>query len=812
MSAAIDFLKVLTPNGPWWVCSIVPDGDLAGAGFAPSQAAELEQRIAARNAAGQNLYYQVNHVGVPPKNGKATKDNITAVRALFVDCDPRPKEDWNEERKRMLARLSSFVPAPSIIVSSGRGYQGIWILAEPVGLGAPPRGGEPPSPERDAKIADVESRLRWLANELEGDLAVAQIAALLRLPGLSAWPNKKKRSQGFTDPLPTEVAVADNGRRYSLADFKTAAGPAVKRALPGVDLPSQLRAIDVLMLDQWDPSGRLKLLAMHGHRVCEPPLNVEAPKLGDNSRSAWLFDFVCNAVRLKVPAEVIAGVMLDCNNGIAESVVEKRNPRRYATQQLGRAVAAVNAGSGRHELTDIGNGKRFVQAADGLFRFCFGTGVWFTYDDGRWRADDGGAVQALCKEVALKIKDEATSDADSAKHVLRWAALSQGRDRLNAMAWTARDEVAVDVDDLDADQWLLNCGNGTVDLRTGALRRHDPGDLLTKQAAVEIVPGAGCPMFLQFVDEVMQGDAEMVAYLRRVIGYSLTGDTREHAFFVLYGGGANGKSTLLKIVTTMLGDYAHTAQMAAFVKSHQSDNGPNEALASMRGARAVLASEIRNGAALDEQLVKNMTGGDKLRARFLHQNSFEFLPTFKVWLLVNHLPRITGTDHGIWRRVRVVPFLRKFAEAEQDKTLADRIIATELPGVLNWAISGCLEWQRDGLGTAKVIESATAVYRRKSDLVQQWMEDTCDTGPNWNVPVAWARANFLDWCAKNGERQLGKNEFASALFSHGFSSKNVKVDGVARRCYLGFKLKDMPAAQAVAQEVADEGGQYEAPF
>ena len=281
-------------------------------------------------------------------------------------------------------------------------------------------------------------------------------------------------------------------------------------------------------------------------------------------------------------------------------------------------------------------------------------------------------------------------------------------------------------DALDTDPWLLNVENGTLDLRTGQLHRHRPDDLITKVAPVHYDPEAVCPTWDMFLKRIMAGDEALVHYLQKIFGYSLTGVAREQCIFLAYGGGANGKSTAITAVTSVIGAYAqHTPTETLLVK--RNDGIPND-VARLHGARLVTAAEAECHRRLAEALVKQLTGGDKIAARFLHGEWFEFTPGFKVVLAVNHKPAIQGTDHAIWRRIRLIPFTVTIPAKEQNKTLSEKLHAGNA-GILRWAVDGCLAWQQDGLDPPSAVSEATAAYRDEMDTVGAFSRNAASVIP-----------------------------------------------------------------------------------
>jgi putative DNA primase/helicase len=274
--------------------------------------------------------------------------------------------------------------------------------------------------------------------------------------------------------------------------------------------------------------------------------------------------------------------------------------------------------------------------------------------------------------------------------------------------------VAITHNALEVDPWRLTVMNGTLDLRTGEMGEHRREDLYTRFVPVEYDPVAECREWLVFLNRVLNGNEELIAFLQRAMGYSLTGSTGEQCLFFLHGSGANGKSTFLEILRALLGDYAVQADFATFLENR--NDGPRNDIARLFGARVVTSSEVGEGKKVNESLVKSLTGTDRVAARFLYAEAFEFLPTFKLWLAANHKPVIRGTDTAIWRRIRLVPFTVEIPEGERDPELPNRLRA-ELPGILAWAVQGCLLWLESGLGVPDQVRAATDAYRRESDIL-----------------------------------------------------------------------------------------------
>jgi putative DNA primase/helicase len=329
-------------------------------------------------------------------------------------------------------------------------------------------------------------------------------------------------------------------------------------------------------------------------------------------------------------------------------------------------------------------------------------------------------------------------------------------------------DIPINPDQLDAHAYLLNVSNGTLDLKQGELRGHLREDHLTKRLEVIYNQTARCPRWEAFLERILAGRQELIRFVQKAIGYSLTGNTQEQCFFILYGTGANGKSTLLDTLLALLGSYAKQAAPDVLL-SKSIDRHPTE-LADLMGARLVTAIETGEGRRLAENLVKQMTGGDRIKARFMRQDFFEFSPTFKLFLATNHKPQIRGTDYAIWRRIRLIPFTVTIPEEERDPTLLEKL-RTELPGILAWAVRGCLAWQREGLKPPADVTHATEAYRAEMDVLAAFLTDCCVVHRNARVKASELYQTYTQWCEDNGEQTENQRSLGMHLTERGFERK-----------------------------------------
>jgi len=395
--------------------------------------------------------------------------------------------------------------------------------------------------------------------------------------------------------------------------------------------------------------------------------------------------------------------------------------------------------------------------------------------------------------IAVNSGDETFTGAP-VEAMADWAGKSAKRSGIDNMIALARTEpeIVASPAAFDSDHFLLNVLNGTIDLRTGDLRPHNRADMITKLAPVEYDAGALAVEFQRYLDKSLP-DLEVRKRIQLFLGYSLTGSVREQEFDFWIGKGGNGKNVLADVVCAALGDYAMTGAPELLLEK-KNEAHPTE-LADLEGRRLVVCSEIEQGRAWAEARIKQITGDRTIKARRMKQDFIEFPSTSKLIVLANTKPRVRGTDDGIWRRMRLVPWAIQVPKAEQDKGLLDRLIADELPGVLAWLVRGCLEWQQHGLPSAKAIDIATADYRADQDVLGLWIRDRCrlDSGA-WQATDELHK-DYLAWCtAEHIERPWARRTFRDRLLERsGISDKRTSAD----RCLTGIRL--LGPSEAVTQ-------------
>ena len=438
--------------------------------------------------------------------------------------------------------------------------------------------------------------------------------------------------------------------------------------------------------------------------------------------------------------------------------------------------------------TDAGNGELFARLYGDRVRFDHRRQRWLIRGAHHWAPDADGEVHRMVKATARRRGLEALTTIeglDRRAKAVKFAFVSESRQRLDAMLARAKTEapIADAGEDWDSDAWLFGVSNGVVDLTTGKLRDGRPEDRITLHSDVAFEPEAQCPRWAQFLDEVFEGDADLIDFIQRAVGYSLTGDTREEVIFLLYGWGQNGKSVFQSMVRSVAGSYAYNAPFSTFELTRQAGI-PND-VAALAGRRIVTSSETNEGTRFNEARLKALTGGDPVTPRFLHAEYFSFVPVAKIWLSANHRPIVKDDSIGFWRRVRLIPFTKVFKDDEIDKGLIG-LLRAELPGVLAWAVRGTLAWRCHGLAAPEAVLVATESYRVDSDPLAQFLEERCVEGPDHQVKVAGAYREYVEWAAAQGMSE--RERLTSTKFGTRMGSRFEMARTKAGRIYHGVVL------------------------
>jgi putative DNA primase/helicase len=455
----------------------------------------------------------------------------------------------------------------------------------------------------------------------------------------------------------------------------------------------------------------------------------------------------------------------------------------HYTEENFQAIQEIyNEGQKRHgpedqeifKLTELGNAQRLVSRHGQNLRFCHEWGKWLIWSGKHWEIDITGEIERRAKDTVRSMYEEAAKMDDEERRaaLAKFAARCETSHALTAMIDLAKSEAGIPIisDKFDSNIWLLNCINGTLDLRTGEIKNHRRKDYITKIVPVGYDPLADHVEWIKFLKRILP--QSLIEFIQRAIGYSLTGSTREQCLFMPYGTGANGKSTFLEIIAELLDGYAQRTPSDTLMMKDAS-GVPND-IARLKGARFVVASEIEEGKRLAESLVKQMTGSEKMTARFMRAEFFEFTPQFKLWIGTNHKPVIRGTDNAIWRRIKLIPFNVTIPPEERDKDLPAKL-RTELSGILNWAVMGCKAWQKSGLGDPEEVTKATESYQVEMDVISRFIGECCFIDTNLSTRSQSLYNAYTNWCRQNGEHELSSTKFTSRLIEKGFNKDHTRT-------------------------------------
>jgi putative DNA primase/helicase len=442
-------------------------------------------------------------------------------------------------------------------------------------------------------------------------------------------------------------------------------------------------------------------------------------------------------------------------------------------EAIAQSIAGYPPGRKRYKRSDYGNAERLVDRHGADIRYVPGIG-WLVWDGTRWRRDDDGELLRRMKDTIRAAWTELVriDDPHERSTVVRFLNRSESAHGLKAALELAQSEypVVVSADELDADPWLLTVENGTLDLRSGQLRPPQRGDLMTRKAAARYEPDAQSDLWDGFLQTVTGGDRELQAFLQRAVGYSLTGHTSEEVLFFCHGPAASGKSTFLEAIKGVAADHALTTDFETLLKK-PGGGGVRNDIARLAGARIVIGVEVDQGRTLAEGLIKQLTGGDRITARLLYREFFEFTPRFTLWLAANDRPLVPSTDTGIWRRILQLPFTNAIPEEDRDPILKQRLKDDPevRSAILAWAVQGALDWQRHELGVPQSVRAYTEEYRTEVDPLTEFLEEHTILEAGHRVDRAKLLAAYRTWALRSGERALSATAFANALKQRGIT-------------------------------------------
>jgi putative DNA primase/helicase len=489
-------------------------------------------------------------------------------------------------------------------------------------------------------------------------------------------------------------------------------------------------------------------------------------------RNSWLISEAGKMRRAGMDEAGIAAALKTLNSTHCDPPLQDTEVERIA-----HSVCRYVPG---YALTDAGNAEFFADAYGGQVCFRYDTRRWMIWKSPIWVVDADGEVERMALQSVRERQAQALSiqDADQRKKTLTFLLNSENGYRLRSMLEIAksRPTVAKSGQEFDKSPMLLAVRNGIIDLKTGDFREGSPDDYLTQCAGTEYDPQATAPRWEQFLSEIFLGDAELIAFVQRLVGYTLTGDTSEQVFVFCHGAkGQNGKSTLFRVLQALLGDYAKATSFHTFTRRNE-NSGHSESLMALEGARLITASENETAQALNESVIKALTGQDPITGSRKHEHERTFIPEFKLWLAANKLPRVNDVTPAFWRRVILLPFRARFEGDRADKHLFEKLVR-ESAGILNWCLTGCLAWQRDGLKPPRQCTDAAEAWRADNDPLAEFLA-TCKTGAHLEVKVGELFKAYELFCSLNNNYQAVKSiqAFSRLVRDHGFD-KIKRMDG-----------------------------------
>lgn len=736
--------------------------------FKHSEIKKMQAKAEALSAKGKDVYFGVGIAKEPKDIGRTKNQEVVGIPGVWLDIDIKDSTHKQQNLPETIAEIESKLPLlPSIVVSSGHGLHVYWLFRETWIF------------DDEAERMRAEKMLQGFQSYVKQQLgykldSTHDLARVLRVANTKNYKS---------NPIDV-VVLQSNVDRYNIDDIDQFT---IEITLPEYD--AKREAFKRL------PTDDLATVVLNNCKFIQYCKDFAATL----SYNEWLA-MISNVSRCKNGPEMVHELskpypkykssetdkkIIDALNGmhgpLSCSYISKNLFDGCPSQGCGvKAPCAFALSNSKQEepqasefkieaLTDLGNAERFARMFKDKLKYCHQFGTWLIWDGVRHRIDEQDQVMIFARKAVRSFIDDIPKfeNHDKQKEVFKHSQKSESLSRLRAMVELAQAMLPVHVDQLDQEKFLLNVQNGVVDLTTGKLLPHSQKRLITKLAPVVYNEHAECPLFIKFLNDIFDSNKDIIDFMQRLLGYYISGDTSEQVMSFAYGAmGSNGKTTLLELFMNILGDYGENTGSDTFTLK-RNEGIPND-IARLRGARFVKISELKQNTKLNEALIKQITGQDKLTARFLRQEFFSFMPAFKLMILTNHKPKLTGDDQALWRRIILIPFLQRFTGERKDKHLSEKL-QKEWSGILNWCIQGCLDWQANGLNPPDEVSNATKEFQDESDIISNWIEDCCQVDVYMQSKSGSLFKSFESWCEENGERSyLSRNKFSQKLVEKGF--------------------------------------------
>ncbi len=765
--------------------------------------AEAAAKFGLAQAKTEDVYFGLGLIKSNPKGRGILKD-IVGIGCLWADIDIADEQHSKpnlppsiEEAEKI---LGSIPLEPSIIVNSGGGLHVYWLFKEPWMFDT--------DKEQTAAALlckRISATLRSTASKYGYDLdSVGDLTRLLRLPGTI---NHKYPTQ------PTVQIYKMNTSIYNPDDFENIL---IDEKLCS---SNQIIKVDdiVLRADAEPPQNKFLALLENDSKFKASWTRVRKD-LPDQSASSYCLSLASIAAATRWTDQETANLIIAWRRTYSDKPEKALRwdwmqrtiiKARTISEPQETKEDSITAGRANTHTTEYGLARRFILKHYQNVRYCHTWKSWLIYDGRRWKRDEDGEIKRRMKEVTQAIFDKGmreTDNSDERDRLLKFAIKCEAlRIQENALKLAESEkEVASIASQFDRNTMLLNCSNGTLDLSTGILRPHRSKDMITKLAPVRYDPTAQLSLWDKFLADTTSGDEEFLAFLQRCVGYSLTGKTLEESLFFVYGPTCSGKSTFLAALKAALGDYASTANFECFLARNQQTGGPRNDIARLVGQRLVVSTEVDEGKKMAEGLLKLITGGDTIAARFLYQEEFEFQPQFKLWLCANTRPKLRDNDDALWRRIHIVPFAHTIPKDQRDPQVKATLSNPDEAGaaILAWAVQGCLAWQKEGLGTSEATDKATIDYKEEMDPLAPFLADCCIEGVYCEVTRTNIRQAYNTWAKQNKEWPMKIREFTQRLRTREYTEIGLKIGGHVVRGWRGVGLRSSVPSEA-------ESGEYE---
>ncbi|MEY3664270.1 MAG: hypothetical protein RLZZ153_452 [Pseudomonadota bacterium] len=735
------------------------------------QIERLIPKLEKLNEQGAGIFVAVNQC-----TGQRKAETVTRIRGIHADMDDVTQE-------QLSAVASVLVPSITVQSSAPERQQLYWLLKADEVL------------QKDEAKA-INQRLVGYG----ADKAAVDSSRLLRIAG---FKHMKYRQEGRTP----SVSAVYSGATYTADEIRAAFPPqttltntratpvTINQQLPAAsDLSTQLvnaieRAVASTERQLW--AGNWQAIGQFGQQTY--PSQSEADMALANGIVKACLQHGVHSADLSATVEHVFG---RSGLGTRDKWTNRPDYRSRTVDAAIRASGTTSTSTPSPALHldsqgDIRNAKAFAQAARSEFLHVSTRDSWLHWKNDQWHVCEKQEEVAKAKQVCAQMLTAAHAvwvhEPERGKRLLREAEQAHTLTRITAMLKLAISEpdMAVTDRELDSDPYRLGVRNGVVDLRTGTNHPNHPGLHITRYCNASFDPAATCERWLIFLDEIFAGDAETIACVQRLLGLTLLGIPNEEVLIICYGHGANGKSVFSNVVHHIMGGYAVTAPSTLLTARRADDTGPRSDLAALAGARYVSINELQAGDRLDEQIVKAIAGREPISARFMYRDFFEFLPSFTPWLRTNHKPIITGEDDGIWRRLVMLKFGRRFTQAQQDPHMEDKLLA-ERNGILRWMVEGAQKYLADRIKPSTSMLAELRTYRQDSDLLGEFLEDKTRSDPSAQVPQQLLFSRYSHWCAESSVRSMSKKQFTQRLMERGFLEKK----SGSNRYYVGLTLHE----------------------